>query len=115
MIPTVTREQMNKVDKYAVEFFGIEILQLMENAGRNIAEFSRQQLESVEDKKIVILCGKGNNGGDGLVAARFLHNWGADVTCIMADGKEKLNELAKAHYETLENMSVDLLSAVDNT
>jgi len=113
-IPSITKEQMNKVDKYAVEFFGVEILQLMENAGRNIAEFSRKQLGNVEDKKIVILCGKGNNGGDGLVAARFLHNWGADVTCIMADNKDNLSKLTNDHFGTLRSMFVNIMWPIDN-
>jgi len=113
-IPSVTKEQMNKVDKYAVEFFGVEILQLMENAGRNIAEFSRKQLGNVEDKKIVVLCGKGNNGGDGLVAARSLDNWGADVTCIMADNKDNLSKLTNDHFGTLRSMYVNILWSIDN-
>ena len=113
-IPAVTKEQMNKIDKYATEFFGVGILQLMENAGRNIAEFSRKQLGNVEDKKIVILCGKGNNGGDGLVAARVLHNWGADVTCVMADNKDNLNKLTNDHFGTLRSMYVKILWSIDN-
>src|SRR3989344_5357169 len=113
-IPAFTREQMNKVDKYAVEFFGVEILQLMENSGRNIAEFSRKRLGNVEDKKIVVLCGKGNNGGDGMVAARFLHNWGADVTCIIADNKDNLSKLTNDHFGTLRSMYVNILWSIDN-
>jgi NAD(P)H-hydrate epimerase len=113
-IPSVTKDQMIKVDKYATEFFGVEIVQLMENAGRNIASFAKQQLRNVEYKKIAILCGKGNNGGDGLVAARFLHNWGADITCIIADNKDNLSKLTNDNFGTLRSMYVNVLWPIDN-
>jgi len=110
-IPSVTREQMTLVDKYAVEL-GIAIIQMMENAGRNIAVFSRQNL-GIENKKIAILCGKGNNGGDGLSAARFLANWEADVTCIMAE--RDLNEHSNHHMKILKKINVKILWPDDDS
>lgn len=113
-IPAVSKEQMSNVDKYAVEFFGVEILQLMENAGRHIAVFTRDRLSGIEHKRIVILCGKGNNGGDGLSAARFLHNWGAEVTCIIAENKDNLSKLTHDHLGTLSSMSINIVWPIDN-
>jgi NAD(P)H-hydrate epimerase len=67
-----------------VEEYGVQIEQMMENAGRSLANLVREILgDMVRDKKILIAAGKGNNGGGGMVAARHLHNWGADVTLIL--------------------------------
>jgi len=76
----LTRNEMQKADREATSDIGL--MRLMENAGVKVAEFARQQLEDAQDKKVVVLVGKGNNGGDGLVAGRHLHNWGSRVTFI---------------------------------
>lgn len=94
--PSVTVDQMREVDRMMVEEIGVSILMMMENASRNIAVMARKMLGgSVKDKKIVILCGKGNNGGDGLGAARHLTNFGANVTCFLATSARELGPNAK--------------------
>src|SRR6266542_3530084 len=62
---------------------GVPIPQLMENAGLAVAQEAWLMLGELADRKIVVLAGPGNNGGDGLVAARHLKDWGADVTVVM--------------------------------
>ncbi|MFQ6123015.1 MAG: NAD(P)H-hydrate epimerase [Candidatus Heimdallarchaeota archaeon] len=80
----ITTEQMQKVDRLTVEVYGTQIIQMMENAGRNLAELIRRLTEnSVIGKHVVIAVGKGNNGGGGLVTARHLYNWGANVTILL--------------------------------
>ena len=62
---------------------GVPIPQLMENAGLAVAQEAWLLLGELADRKIVVLAGPGNNGGDGLVAARHLKDWGADVTIVL--------------------------------
>ncbi|MGI8549871.1 MAG: NAD(P)H-hydrate dehydratase [Dehalococcoidia bacterium] len=74
----VTAEQMRALEQRA-EATGVSIAQLMENAGLAVAQEAWMLLGTLEDRVIVVLTGPGNNGGDGLVAARHLYDWGADV------------------------------------
>jgi NAD(P)H-hydrate epimerase len=68
----VTGEQMRRIDRRTIEGLGIPGLQLMEAAGRGVAEALLHDFPDAERMGVVVLCGKGNNGGDGLVAARYL-------------------------------------------
>ena len=83
--PAITTAQKQRVDQLMTEAYGISLLQMMENAGRNLAALARRlHAGSVSDRRIAILCGAGNNGGGGMVAARQLHNWGARVQVQLA-------------------------------
>jgi ADP-dependent NAD(P)H-hydrate dehydratase / NAD(P)H-hydrate epimerase len=73
----LTAERMREADRLTTERYGIPSLQLMENAGTAIAEFLREKFSDLQRRGIVVLCGKGNNGGDGLVVARVLKGFGA--------------------------------------
>ncbi len=108
MFPSLTVEQMRHVDELAVEKFNITVPQLMENAGHRTAAFIRDKT-GIKGKRITILAGKGNNGGDGLAAARFLKNWGAKVIIILADKPSKLNSITKYQLEILKAMKVKIL------
>ncbi|MFH1977897.1 MAG: NAD(P)H-hydrate epimerase [Candidatus Aenigmatarchaeota archaeon] len=109
MIPIITKEQMTKIDELAVKHFGIEIMQMMEIAGKNTAEMARKMLKRVKGKEIVCLAGKGNNGGDALVAAKYLTNWGAKVTVINVNHPDEMNQLTKEQNGILRSMHVSLL------
>ena len=76
---TVTREEIGEIDRKAIEEYGIPGVVLMENAGRGVAVEALEMLEEALEPRVAILCGKGNNGGDGFVAARHLHNRGVAV------------------------------------
>jgi len=78
----VTAAEMKELERIAIEDYGLPSLVLMENAGRHVAEVVRQILGDVRDKTVTIFVGKGNNGGDGLVAARHLVNMGAEVKLL---------------------------------
>ena len=69
---TVTREEMRELDRRAIEDYGIPGIILMENAGRNVAFEVLKMLKNTPT--VAILCGKGNNGGDGFVVGRHLYN-----------------------------------------
>src|ERR1700733_2201799 len=76
----LTREQARQIDRLSIEQYHIPGIALMENASRGVAREACLMLGGdCSGKKILILCGGGNNGGDGLAAARHLHNCGAEV------------------------------------
>ncbi len=78
----VTSEQMRQIDRECIRR-GTPGHVLMENAGRAVAGEVRRALEPIEPKQFLVLVGPGNNGGDGLVAARYLHDWGAGVSVYL--------------------------------
>ena len=84
-------EEMRALDRAAEEEIGIPGLVLMENAGRAVADAAEKLLGNCCHKKIVIFAGKGNNGGDGSGAGRWLHNRGAEVTLVLAGAAEELS------------------------
>src|SRR5262249_46438424 len=84
MIPTITVDQMREVDRIMVEDLHIELIQMMENAGRCLAHHTRSELGGdVRRRRIVVLAGKGGNGGGGLAAGRGLAIWGAEGTGLL--------------------------------
>jgi hydroxyethylthiazole kinase-like uncharacterized protein yjeF len=87
----VLAEEMRALDKAAEEELGIPGLLLMENAGRAVADAATALLQDCAGKKIVVLAGKGNNGGDGLGAARWLQNRRALVTVVLSCAREDLS------------------------
>jgi len=87
------------------EYYGTPTISLMENAGRGIYNFIKNELKTKE-KNILIFCGKGNNGGDGLVAARYLSKK-YNVTVLLL-GKQK-TDISKKNYQKLKNSSVKII------
>ena len=84
-------EEMRALDRAAEEEIGIPGLVLMENAGRAVADAAEKLLGSCCHKKVLIFAGKGNNGGDGSGAGRWLHNRDAEVTLVLACTAEELS------------------------
>src|ERR1700691_5617686 len=73
----LTAAEMKEVDRLTTARHRVPSLTLMENAGRSVAEFIHSRFLNLAHRRIVVLCGKGNNGGDGFVAARHLVKMGA--------------------------------------
>ena len=106
-IPALTTDQMKEVDRLMIEEYRIELDQMMENAGRGLAELARRLSGgSVLGRSITVLCGTGNNGGGGMVAARHLHNWGARVQAVLAGDAARLKEAPRLRWETLEKLGL---------
>jgi NAD(P)H-hydrate epimerase len=85
-VPAVTADCMREIDRIAAEETGPNLFQMMENAGRNLAELVLERLGSRwRAARIVVLAGGGGNGGGGICAARHLANRGADVTVVLAE------------------------------
>ncbi|MFC1933104.1 NAD(P)H-hydrate dehydratase [Chloroflexota bacterium] len=78
----VTADQVRQIDEECGKI-GLPTSVLMENAGKAVAEETRRVLDAINQQHILILVGPGNNGGDGLVAARYLHDWGAEVSLYL--------------------------------
>ncbi len=111
----VDRDEMRELDRKAIEDYKILGALLMENAGRNVAEAVIRELGNDSNKKIVVICGKGNNGGDGYVIARHLVNYGCEVQVfllakiddIIGDGDAGLN------LRAIKNMKIETREVLD--
>ena len=113
-IPALSTEQMREVDRLMIEEFGISLVQMMENAGRNLAALARTILDGdVVDQSIIVLAGRGNNGGGGLVAARHLHNWGAWVQLVTTHPSEEYHGVPSQQLAILDAMRVPQTWAED--
>ena len=105
-LPTLTTDQMREVDRLMTEYYGITLLQMMENAGRHLALLAKRLLENdISDRPIVVLAGRGNNGGGGLVAARHLLNWGAWVQIVLTHPVEAYSGAAAQQLAILQAMA----------
>ena len=106
--PCVTAEQMAEVDRAMVEDYGISLVQMMENAGRNLAHLARDRFfdGGPRGERAVVLVGTGGNGGGALVAARHLCNWGADVKVRLSSDRVSLSSVTGDQLGVLEAMGV---------
>jgi len=105
----VTAEQMQTIDRIAIEERGIPGLELMENAGLGIAEYLRETTDGdLSGKNVVILCGKGNNGGDGFVVGRYFSEWGARVRFYLFGKKNEIRGDAKVNLDKADQMGLPI-------
>lgn len=99
MIRVVYPQEMAELDRAAMAA-GTPSLQLMENAGKAVAEQARDMLGGLcAGRRVVVAAAKGNNGGDGLVAARYLASWGAAVSVFLLGNPQELSPDAAANYK----------------
>ena len=105
-----TRDQCREIDRRAIEKYGISGLVLMENAGRGCVDV----LEQLEiDGSVIILCGKGNNAGDGFVIARHLTIRGYECRVLMLFPPDELRGDAATNFSILQKCDVPILAAFD--
>jgi NAD(P)H-hydrate epimerase len=107
-IPAVTPAQMAEIDRLMASEFGVEPLQLMETAGHAVASFARRRFLGGDStgKRVIVLCGTGGNGGDGLVAARYLHAWGALPQIWIAQRPNPERGLASHQLNSVERLGI---------
>ena len=111
-VPAITSAQMKEIDRIAIEETGPNLFQMMENAGRNLAELALKVLGDKEKQNIVVLAGTGGNGGGGICAARHLANKGNQVkVCITEPGK--LKDVPKFQLHILEYTTAKIISVED--
>jgi hydroxyethylthiazole kinase-like uncharacterized protein yjeF len=105
----LTAEEMAEADRIAIEEFGVDVVMLMENAGLETGILARKMFGgNVAGRKVCCIVGKGNNGGDGLVAARHLHNWGAKVRVVLGAEKKDVRDVPAKQLRILEKMGVEI-------
>lgn len=104
---TASSAQLRQADADAREIFSIEALQLMELAGWQVARFVDAFLDGARGKRIIVVAGSGNNGGDALVAARFLHQRGARVSASTVPARDP-QSLVAHHRKTILQLGIRL-------
>ncbi len=104
-VPAVTAEQMREVDRIAVEEFGLSILQMMENAGRSLAQHAMNMLGGAGGE-VTVLAGSGGNGGGGLCCARHLHNHGLKIHVVLTKEAATLTGAARHQLHILRAAGV---------
>ena len=108
----LSRDQVRRLDRCAIETIGVPGVVLMENAGRNAADaietFLTTQRPLPAGRRIAIVAGAGNNGGDGFVIARHLAMRAADVTVFLIAPEDKLTGDARINLTILQNLGQDV-------
>jgi len=107
----MSRDEVRRVDAWAIDEVGVPGVVLMENAGRSCAELVQQKLAGVDRPKVCLFCGTGNNGGDGYVIARHLLNAGFSVRIVLCGERDKVRGDARINLDILERLghAVELL------
>ena len=115
-IPFVDTAEMAEVDRAMIEDYHIELIQMMENAGRNLAHLARTRFldRDPREKKVLVLAGSGGNGGGALVAARRLQNWGGDVTVALGQAPTQMTPVPAKQLDILRRMgAIDVNAPAD--
>ena len=102
----ISTDQMREVDRAMIEDYNIMLVQMMENAGRELAHLARCRFLDGDPRgrKVIVLAGTGGNGGGGLVCARRLYNWGADVRLWLSAPASQLTEVPLHQLTVFERM-----------
>ncbi len=110
-VPYITTQQMIEVDELMMEHYEIELLQMMENAGFNLATLSKTHFKLKKGDNVLVLAGTGGNAGGALVAARRLANWGMDVSVILGSSLKRIRPVPLHQLEILEKMNVPFIDS----
>jgi NAD(P)H-hydrate epimerase len=111
-VPDLTTKQMIEVDRAMIEDYRIELIQMMENAGRNLAHLARTRFLNGDPRgrPVVALAGGGGNGGGVLVAARRLSNWGANVIVVLGQAALKMTPVPGHQLDILDRIGVRIVT-----
>lgn len=113
-VPTLTGEQVMELDQLMVHAYHVGRPQMMENAGRALADLARRLLEQeIVDRPVVVLAGRGSNGGGGLAAARHLTNWGAWVQVVCSSPPRNFASESAEQFAALQAMGAAIAWAED--
>jgi len=106
--PVRSRDDIRAFDRFCIEDLGVPGIVLMENAGRQITDFIREEAGLAPSSRVVILAGRGNNGGDGFVVARHLAVHGISAKVLLIGRRNQVTGDAEANLRILEAMDADL-------
>jgi NAD(P)H-hydrate epimerase len=102
----LSRAQVRDIDRRSTEEYGIPSIVLMENAARGVADVAVQMLDEIDAPSVIVVCGSGNNGGDGFAVARHLHNRGLIVEIVRDLGQAVAGDAA-VNLAIVEKMPID--------
>lgn len=111
MLKPITSDQMYRIEENGESVLGMRRFLMMENAGHGVADFVAHKFKNLKNKRIVTVCGTGNNGGDGFVASRHLAGYGAKMTIILLGSPSDLrSEEARLNWGIIEKMdSIEII------
>ncbi|SVC66336.1 uncharacterized protein METZ01_LOCUS319190, partial [marine metagenome] len=107
-----TAKEMQEIDERAIIDYGVPSLELMENAGQGIVDALTRRFHDLSTKRILVFCGKGNNGGDGLVTARLLSNTGIDVKVILLEKQTDLKNDAAVNADLASKQGIRIIELI---
>lgn len=112
-IPWLSTEQMIEVDRLMIEVFRIELIQMMENAGRGLARVAKDRFFGghPNGRRVVALAGPGGNGGGALVAARRLHTWGAHVEVVLSAPADAFTPVPAHQLDIVQQLGIPVHAA----
>lgn len=109
----VTASAMRELDRKTIEEVGIPGVVLMENAGRGATNILLRSFPVTQEAPVAVICGGGNNGGDGFVMARLLHEQGIPAQVFLLAAAERISGDAKIHFDVLEKLRVPVQSLAE--
>ena len=104
-----TAEESKQLDREGMEIWGFPENVLMENAGASLTSLMNERI-IWKNAGTVILCGTGNNGGDGFVIARYAYGYGADVTVLLMGNEEHMSKASLMYKHIIEKMGIPVIS-----
>jgi NAD(P)H-hydrate epimerase len=107
----VTASMMRELDRRAIQEIGIPSLVLMENAGRTTYQILRREFPGLQGE-VAVVAGRGNNGGDGFVVARYLANAGIPVAVFLLGPREKVSGDARVNLEILAHLGIAVVEVL---
>ncbi len=105
----LSNDQMRAMDQTATTQYAVPSIVLMENAGRNSAEIIHQYCQSKNIRNAEIICGKGNNGGDGFVIARYLQKYGMDVCLYLLAEPAQIKGDARINLDICQKSGLSVI------
>jgi len=111
LLKPITSDQMYRIEENGHSVLGMRRFLMMENAGHGLADFVARRFKNLKNKRIVAVCGTGNNGGDGFVASRHLAGYGAKITVVLLGSPSDLkSEEARLNWGIIEKMdSIEII------
>src|SRR5436853_3100542 len=106
--------QMREADRRTIEEIGISSLVLMENAGRQVVAAMEAMYTDIGDRQVAVLCGHGNNGGDGLVVARTLIQRGVSVSVFLMGRVADVRGDARTNLDILGRLGLTVVEIADS-
>jgi NAD(P)H-hydrate epimerase len=113
--PFIDLEKKKEVDKAMIDDYGFSLMQMMELAGLNLAILARNNFlkNKPSGKKVIVVAGPGGNGGGVMVAARHLHNWGADVSLVLSSKAGKFNKDTIYQFSILKKLNIEVIEKIE--